>query len=43
MAGFGPPLVSPEDLHLPTCVATADEAIDILKKDHVEWKKSTPG
>ena len=35
-------IVSPEDLHIPTCASTADEAIEILKKDHTEWEKSTP-
>jgi uncharacterized protein (TIGR00730 family) len=43
MEGFDPPLVSPEDLQIPTCAATADEAIEILKKHHAEWKISTPG
>jgi hypothetical protein len=35
-------IVSPEDLHIPTGVATADEAIEILKKHHAEWEESTP-
>ena len=33
-----PPLASPQDLRLPTCVENADEAIAILKVNHQRWQ-----
>jgi uncharacterized protein (TIGR00730 family) len=32
-----PPLVNAEDLEIPTCVETADEAIALVAKDHARW------
>lgn len=32
-----PPLANPEDLDIPVCVDTADEAIEILKQHHLKW------
>jgi uncharacterized protein (TIGR00730 family) len=31
------PLVSPEDLSIPRCVATADEAIELIRERHRGW------
>jgi uncharacterized protein (TIGR00730 family) len=33
------PLISPEDLTIPGCVATADEAIALIRRHHGEWLK----
>jgi uncharacterized protein (TIGR00730 family) len=32
-----PPLMSPEDLSVPRCVQTADEAIHLLREHHAKW------
>ncbi len=32
-------LVNPEDLEIPYCVNTAEEAISILQKHHEKWRK----
>ncbi len=32
-----PPLASPEDMDIPTCVSTADEAIAMIHKHHGKW------
>jgi uncharacterized protein (TIGR00730 family) len=34
------PLASPEDMKIPLCVSTADEAIAVIRKDHSAWQKS---
>jgi hypothetical protein len=34
------PLASPQDLAIPQCVATADEAIAILRDHHSRWRAS---
>ncbi len=34
-----PPLANPEDIDIPYCVDTADEAIEIIKKHHLEWSQ----
>ena len=31
-------LVSPEDLTIPTCVNTAEEALEILRPHYAQWK-----
>lgn len=31
-------LASPEDMNIPTCVGTADEAIERLREHHARWK-----
>jgi len=40
-----PPLANPEDLAVPRCVATADEAIALVRAEHARWRSSalTPG
>jgi predicted Rossmann-fold nucleotide-binding protein len=37
MLSTDPPLANPEDLTIPTCVAGADEAIDLIRKHHATW------
>ena len=37
MSGFDPPLAGPDDLRIPTCVATAEEAIRELEEHHARW------
>jgi hypothetical protein len=32
-----PPLASPEDMLIPQCVNTADEAITLLRGHHARW------
>jgi uncharacterized protein (TIGR00730 family) len=32
-----PPLASPQDMHIPRCVHTADEAIGVIQQDHARW------
>jgi uncharacterized protein (TIGR00730 family) len=34
------PLASPEDIKIPLCVSTADEALAVIRKDHSAWRKS---
>jgi uncharacterized protein (TIGR00730 family) len=34
-----PPLASPEDLMIPCCVATADEAIALLREHQARWRE----
>jgi uncharacterized protein (TIGR00730 family) len=33
-----PPLINPEDIAIPTCVDTADEAIVLLREHHARWR-----
>lgn len=35
-----PPLANPEDMAIPTCVTTADEAIMLLREHHALWLSS---
>jgi uncharacterized protein (TIGR00730 family) len=35
-----PPLANPEDMALPRCVKTADEAIAMIREHHARWKAS---
>jgi uncharacterized protein (TIGR00730 family) len=37
------PLVNPEDLTIPRCVNTADEAIVLIREHHATWRRSNPG
>src|SRR4029077_20420747 len=32
-----PPLASPEDMAIPRCVDTADEAIKLVREHHTQW------
>ena len=34
------PLANPEDMEIPLCVNTADEAITVIRKHHSEWRKA---
>ena len=34
------PLASREDMKIPLCLNTADEAIAVIRKDHAVWQKS---
>ena len=34
------PLANPEDLALPVCVGSADEAIALLREHHAKWRAS---
>lgn len=43
MLSATPPLASSEDLQLPRCVDTADEAIAILRQHHAGWRKTKEG
>jgi hypothetical protein len=38
MSSFDPPLAGAEDLRIPQCVETADDAIAILKDRHARWR-----
>ena len=37
MLSFDPPLASPEDVAIPVCVASADEAITLIREHHARW------
>jgi uncharacterized protein (TIGR00730 family) len=37
LAHSQPPLANAEDINIPQCVDTADEAIDLIRKHHAEW------
>jgi predicted Rossmann-fold nucleotide-binding protein len=37
MLSVDPPLANAEDLSIPQCVASADEAIVLLRERHAEW------
>jgi uncharacterized protein (TIGR00730 family) len=43
MLSADPPLANAEDLAIPRCVATADEAIVILRECHAAWLERQPG
>jgi predicted Rossmann-fold nucleotide-binding protein len=36
-------LVSPEDLTIPRCVASADEAIEAIREHHSRWLRNRDG
>lgn len=36
-------LVSPEDMEIPRCVKTADEAIAVLREHHTRWQRAREG
>jgi hypothetical protein len=33
-----PPLAGPEDVSIPRCVSTADEAIAVIREHHARWR-----
>jgi uncharacterized protein (TIGR00730 family) len=37
MLSFEPPLANAEDVNIPICVGTADEAIEIIREHRVQW------
>lgn len=37
------PLANPEDMNIPQCVSTADEAIALLSEHHFKWLQETKG
>jgi hypothetical protein len=43
MLGFDPPLADAEDLAIPRCVASADEALEIIRAHHATWLGRAPG
>lgn len=40
MLAFEPPLANAEDLAIPRCVASADEALAIIETHHAEWLRA---
>lgn len=40
MLSFEPPLANPEDLELPQCLATADDAIAVIGEHHARWRQA---
>ncbi|HEX7786940.1 MAG TPA: hypothetical protein VF653_12045 [Methylomirabilota bacterium] len=42
MLAFDPPLADAEDLAIPRCVASADEALAIIQDHHARWVRTQP-
>ena len=42
MLAFDPPLADAEDLAIPRCVASADEALAIIQAHHATWLRAQP-
>jgi predicted Rossmann-fold nucleotide-binding protein len=42
MLAFDPPLANPDDLTIPRCAASADEAIVIIRAHHAAWLDAQP-
>jgi predicted Rossmann-fold nucleotide-binding protein len=42
MLAFDPPLANPDDLTIPRCAASADEAITIIRAHHATWLRAQP-
>lgn len=40
LAGSTPPMASMEDMNIPQCVATADNAIAVIRERHAAWLKN---
>jgi uncharacterized protein (TIGR00730 family) len=40
LAGAQPPLANPQDINIPQCVETADEAIALIRSHHAQWRKA---
>jgi hypothetical protein len=38
-----PPLANPEDMTIPRCVETADEAIALIREHHARWLEEQAG
>src|SRR5262249_54402659 len=43
MLATDPPLANAEDMDVPQCVDTADEAIALLRKHHAAWERQRSG
>jgi uncharacterized protein (TIGR00730 family) len=41
MLAVEPPLASPEDIRIPQCVVNGDEAIELLRQQHLKWVQET--
>ena len=41
MTGYEQHLASPEDFNIPVCVATGDEAIDLIRQHHAKWSRES--
>jgi hypothetical protein len=39
MLSFDPPLANAEDMTIPRCAATGDDAIAIIREHHAAWLK----
>jgi hypothetical protein len=37
MISFDPPLANPDDMTIPRCAASADEAIAMIREHHSKW------
>jgi hypothetical protein len=42
MLSADPPLAGPDDMSIPRCVASGDEAIALLREHHARWEASLP-
>jgi hypothetical protein len=40
MLATDPPLANVEDMNIPQCVASADEAILLIRKQHARWLRT---
>ncbi|MBL9161649.1 MAG: LOG family protein [Planctomycetaceae bacterium] len=40
MLSFDPPLATAEDFSIPVCVASTDEAIDLMRSHHADWQQA---
>jgi len=36
-------LASPQDMRIPTCLDTADEAVALVREKHAQWKAARQG
>jgi uncharacterized protein (TIGR00730 family) len=43
MLSTDPPLANPEDMSIPRCVASGDEAIAVLREHHERWRRARAG
>ena len=43
MLSTDPPLANPEDMSIPRCVASGDEAIVVIREHHDRWLSARAG
>jgi len=43
MLSTDPPLASPEDMGIPRCVASGDEAVAVIRQHHDRWLHARAG